>query len=285
MTSTIEKPSAGTALRVALDKGLVSAAGAFVPFVARLVEEAGFDAVYISGAALSNSLARPDEGVIPRARVLDFTREIIEVVSIPVIVDVDTGFGGPRGTAETVRLFEDVGAAAVQIEDQDPRWKRCGHLEGKHLISRERMVEKLEAAVAARRNPGFVIIARTDAVAVEGFDAAVERARAYEAAGADVIFPEALTSREMFQAFRKTVSVPLLANMTEFGKSPWLTDEEFASLGYRLVLHPVTTFRLAARQIKDALVEMKAAGNQQSLVEAGKLMDRAEIDSHLVPNE
>jgi methylisocitrate lyase len=285
MTTTIARPSAGTALRVALEKGLVSAAGAFVPFVARLVEEAGFDAVYISGAALSNSLARPDEGVIPRARVLEFTREIVEVVSIPVIVDVDTGFGGPRGTAETVRLFEEAGAAAVQIEDQDARWKRCGHLEGKHLISSQRMSEKLGAAVAARRDPGFVIIARTDAVAVEGYDAAVARAQSYEAAGADVIFPEALTSREMFESFRKTVSVPLLANMTEFGKSPWITDEDFVSLGYRLVLHPVTTFRFAAKQIRDALREMKAAGNQRSLVEAGKLMDRGEIDGYLIPNE
>lgn len=284
MTTTVARPSAGTALRVALDKGLVSAAGAFVPFVARLVEEAGFEAVYVSGAALSNSLARPDEGVIPRSRVLDFTREIVEVVNIPVIVDVDTGFGGPKATAETVRMFDEVGAAAVQIEDQDARWKRCGHLEGKHLISSRRMVEKLEAAVDARRDPGFVIIARTDAVAVEGFDAAVARAQAYERAGADVIFPEALTSREMFETFRKAVSVPLLANMTEFGKTPWLTDEEFVALGYRLVLHPVTTFRFAAKQIREALSEMRAHGNQQSLIEAGKLMNRAEIDAYLIPN-
>ena len=285
MQTMMTKPSPGAALRGALDKGLVSAAGAFVPFVARLVEEAGFEAVYVSGAALSNSLARPDEGVIPRARVLDLTREIVEVVSIPVIVDVDTGFGGPKGTAETVRLFESAGAAAVQIEDQDPRWKRCGHLEGKHLISCRRMVEKLGAAVTARRDPGFVIIARTDAVAVEGYDDAVTRARAYEAAGADVIFPEALTSREMFQAFRKAVSVPLLANMTEFGRSPWISDEDFVALGYRLVIHPVTTFRLAAKQIRDALQEMRGTGNQQSLVAAGKLMPRDEIDSYLVPDD
>ena len=282
--TAIAKPSAGAELRIGLERGVVSAAGAFVPFVARLVEEAGFEAVYVSGAALSNSLARPDEGVLPRARVLDFTREIVEVVSIPVIVDVDTGFGGPRGTAETVRLFEDAGAAAVQIEDQDPRWKRCGHLEGKHLISSERMVEKLEAAVEARRDPGFVIIARTDAVAVEGYEPAVARAQAYEAAGADVLFPEALTSREMFEDFRKQVSVPLLANMTEFGKSPWLTDEQFGAMGYRLVLHPVTTFRFAAKQVRAALAEMRAAGNQHSLVEAGKLMNRAEIDGYLIPN-
>ncbi|HWC30209.1 MAG TPA: isocitrate lyase/phosphoenolpyruvate mutase family protein [Dehalococcoidia bacterium] len=276
--------SSGQRLKEQLAKGQVVAAGAFVPFVARLVEDAGYDAIYVSGAALSNSLARPDEGLLPRRKVLEFTREIVEVVDLPVIVDVDTGFGGPVGTAETVRLFEAAGAAAVQIEDQDPRWKRCGHLEGKHLISCERMAEKVRAAVDAKRDPGFQIIARTDAVAVEGYEPAVERARAYEAAGADVIFPEALTSREMFADFRSRVKVPLLANMTEFGKSPWLSDADFAEIGYALVLHPVTTFRFAARQIKEALVEMKRHGNQETLVRDGKLMPRGEIDTYLKPN-
>ena len=276
--------SAGSRLRKQLAKGHVVAAGAFVPFVARLVEETGFDAVYVSGAGLSNALARPDEGLLPRSKVLEATRDIVEVVNVPVIVDVDTGFGGPAGTAETVRLFQEAGAAAIQIEDQDPRWKRCGHLEGKHLISSQRMVEKLRAAVDARTAPGFVIIARTDALAVEGWEPAVARAQAYEAAGADVIFPEALTTRDEFVAMRRALKVPLLANMTEFGKSPWLSDDEFAEIGYALVLHPVTTFRLAARQIKDALVEMKRMGNQQTLVAAGKLMNRAEIDGYLVAN-
>lgn len=274
--------SMGKELRDRLKRGQVVAAGAFNPFVARLVEEEGYEAVYISGAALSNSLARPDEGLLSRSVVLEFTRQITSVIETPVIVDVDTGFGGPAGTAETVRLFESAGAAAVQIEDQDPRWKRCGHLEGKHLINSQRMAEKVEAAVNARRDPDFVIIARTDALAVEDFDRAVARAQAYEAAGADVIFPEALTSREEFARFRQTVKVPLLANMTEFGKSPWITDAEFAELGYDLVLHPVTAFRLAARAVKDALSEMRASGNQKALVEAGRLMSRGEIDAYLV---
>ena len=274
----------GQQLTAKLKAGRCIAAGAFVPFVARLAEEAGYDAIYVSGAALSNSLAHPDEGVIPRSKVLDFTRELVGVVSLPVIVDVDTGFGGPKGTAETVRLFEAAGAAAVQIEDQDPRWKRCGHLEGKHLIPCERMVEKLRAAVAAKSSRDFQIIARTDAVAVEGYEAAVERARAYEAAGADVLFPEALTSREMFVDFRKRVKVPLLANMTEFGKTPWISDDEFESVGYALVIHPATTFRLAARAIKDALTEMKQHGNQETLQRDGKLMPREEIDGYLIPN-
>jgi methylisocitrate lyase len=281
---TTTTTSAGQKLRRGLEKGTVVAAGAFVPFVARLVEEAGYDSIYVSGAALSNSLARPDEGVIPRSRVVDFTREIVEVVSVPVIVDVDTGFGGPKATAETVRLFERAGAAAVQIEDQDARYKRCGHLEGKRLISCERMAVMVRAAFEARRDPGFVIIARTDARAVEGFDAAVERARAYEAAGADVIFPEALTTREEFEAMRKAVKVPLLANMTEFGKTPWITDAEWQAMGYGIVLHPVTTFRLAARAIGDALKEMKRLGNQEALQTSGRLMPRAEIDSYLIAN-
>jgi methylisocitrate lyase len=278
------KTSAAKRLKQQLKDGRCIAAGAFVPFVARLAEEAGYDAIYVSGAALSNSLGHPDEGVVPRNKVLDFTREIVEVVNLPVIVDVDTGFGGPKGTAETVRLFEEAGAAAIQVEDQDPRWKRCGHLEGKHLISCERMVEKIRAASDARHNRDFQIIARTDAVAVEGYEPAVERARAYEAAGADVLFPEALTSREMFTDFRRKVKVPLLANMTEFGKSPWISDDDFESLGYALVIHPVTTFRLAARAIKEALVEMKQHGNQETLVNDGKLMPRGEIDSYLIPN-
>jgi methylisocitrate lyase len=278
---TTGKQTAGEKLRSKLAAGQVVAAGAFTPFVARLVEETGFDAVYVSGAALANSLARPDEGLLPRSRVLDFTREIVEVVEVPVIVDVDTGFGGPAGVARTVELFEAAGAAAVQVEDQDPRWKRCGHMEGKHLISCQRMAEKVKAAAQARRDRDFVIIARTDARGVTGFADAVDRARAYEAAGADVIFPEALTSQEEFKALRAQVAVPLLANMTEFGKTPWLTDAEFSELGYALVLHPVTTFRLAARTIKDALEEMRERGNQRFLQDSGRLMPRAEIDYFL----
>ncbi|HLF77750.1 MAG TPA: isocitrate lyase/phosphoenolpyruvate mutase family protein [Dehalococcoidia bacterium] len=276
-----DRGSAGGKLRAAMGAGTVVAVGAFTPFVARLAEDAGYDAIYISGAALSNSLGWPDEGVVSRARVLEFTREVVEVVDLPVIVDVDTGFGGPVGVAATVRMFEDAGAAAVQIEDQDPRWKRCGHLEGKQLIPCARMADKVRAAVDARRDAGFTIIARTDAVAVEGYDPAIERAKAYQDAGADVIFPEALTSREMFADFRQHVRVPLVANMTEFGKSPWISDAEFSQLGYALVLHPVTTFRLAARAIKDALNEMKQHGNQETLVRDGKLMSRGEIDSYL----
>jgi methylisocitrate lyase len=272
---------AGSDLRRRMERGSVVAAGAFMPFVARLIEEAGFDAVYVSGGALANSLALPDEGLTRRSRVLDFTREIVDVVDLPVIVDVDTGWGGPKGCARTVELFERAGAAAVQIEDQDPYYKRCGHLEGKRLISTQRMVEKVRAAVEAKSDPNFVVIARTDARAVEGLEAAIERAWAYERAGADVIFPESPTSREEFEAFRKALRVPLLANMTEFGKTPWISDADYAAMGYGIVIHPVTTFRLTAKAVQEALREMKDFGNQQTLLEAGKLMPRGEIDRYL----
>jgi methylisocitrate lyase len=275
---------AGTDLRRRMQQGTVVAAGAFMPFVARLIEQAGYGAAYVSGGALSNSLARPDEGLIPRSRVLQFTREIVEVVSLPVIVDADTGFGGPAGTARSVRLFDAAGAAALQIEDQDPRYKRCGHLEGKHLISTRRMADKVRAAVEARGDSGIVIVARTDARSVEGIDAAIERAQTYVDAGADVVFPEAPESREEFSRFREALRVPLLANMTEFGKSPWITDDDFAEMGYGIVIHPVTAFRLTARAVQEGLVEMRRHGNQETLVRSGRLMPRAEIDSYLLAN-
>ena len=274
--------SPGADLRRRIEKGTVVAAGAFMPFVARMIEQAGYDAIYVSGAALSNSLARPDEGLLPCSRFLDFTRDITDVVSLPVIVDVDTGFGGPKGTAQTVRLFDRARAAALQIEDQDPYYKRCGHLEGKRLISPRRMADKIAAAVEARGDSDIVIIARTDARSVEGIDAAIERAQAYVEAGADVVFPEAPESREEFSQFRKALSVPLLANMTEFGKTPWITDDEYAALGYGIVIHPVTAFRLTARAVQEALVEMKRHGNQESLVRTGRLMPRGEIDAYLL---
>jgi len=276
------RASAGRRLRALMERGPVVAAGAFNPFVACLVESEGFGAVYISGAALSNALALPDEGIISRSHVLRVTREVVRAVDAPVIVDVDTGFGGPRGVAETVRLFEAAGAAGVQLEDQDPRYKRCGHLEGKRLVSRERMAAKVRAAAAAKRDRDFVIIARTDARAVEGFESAVERAKAYAAAGADALFPEALTSREEFVAFRGKLSGPLVANMTEFGKSPWISDAAFGAMGYAVVLHPATTFRVAAQAIQEGLRSMKGHGNQELLAEAGRLMTREEIDRHLV---
>lgn len=269
-------------LRSLVARQTVVAAGAFSPFVARLVADAGFDAVYVSGAGLSNSLARADEGWLTRRHVLDFTRSVTAVVSAPVIVDVDTGFGGPKAVAETVRQFRTVGAAAVQIEDQDIDYKRCGHLDGKRLVSATRMVAKVRAAREAQGDAGPLIIARTDARAVEGFDAAVERARCYVAAGADVVFPEALQSREEFARFREALDVPLVANMTEFGKSPWITDAEFAAMGYEVVLHPVTAFRFMAKAVSEALREMQEAGYQKPLVDAGRLMNREAIDGFLV---
>ena len=276
------RTSPGANLRALAERGLVVAVGAFNPFVARLVESEGFGAVYVSGAALSNAQAVPDEGLLARTDVLRVTREIVKAVSAPVIVDVDTGFGGPKGVARTVELFEAAGAAAVQIEDQDPRYKRCGHLEGKRLIARERMAEKVRAAVRAKRGRDFLVIARTDARAVEGFEGAVARAQAYRAAGADAVFPEALTSREEFADFREKVPGLLVANMTEFGKTPWISDDDFSQLGYRIVLHPATTFRLAAQALREGLASMRQHGNQELLVQSGRLMTRPEIDRYLI---
>lgn len=261
------------------------AAGAFNPFVARLAEEVGFGAIYVSGAGLSNSLARADEGWLSRRHVLDFTRSITEVVSAPVIVDVDTGFGGPKAAAETMRRMKAVGAAAIQIEDQDIDYKRCGHLEGKRLVSTARMAAKVAAARDARGDGGPLVIARTDARAVEGLEASIERATRYVEAGADMVFPEALTSRDEFEAFREALQVPLVANMTEFGKSPWLTDAEFEAMGYDVVLHPVTAFRFMAKAVRDALRTMKEAGYQKPLVDAGALMTREEIDGYLLRDQ
>ena len=269
-------------LRGLVQQRTVVAAGAFNPFVARLVEDAGYDAIYVSGAGLSNSLARADEGWLTRRQVLDFTRSITEVVSVPVIVDVDTGFGGPKATAETVRLFQKAGAAAVQIEDQDPGYKRCGHLEGKQLVSATRMASKIAAARAAQGEGGPLILARTDARAVEGLNEAIDRARRYVEAGADMVFPEAMQSREEFQAFRDAITVPLVANMTEFGKSPWMTDAEFEAMGYEVVLHPVSAFRFMAKAMREALQSMRTEGYQKPLVDAGAMMTREEIDQYLV---
>lgn len=272
-------------LRDLMRKGIVVAPGAFNPIVARFVEQFGFPAVYISGAGLSNSLALRDEGYLSRAKVLSMSNDIISAIAIPAIVDVDTGFGGPRQVAETLKRFEAIGAAAVQIEDQDPRFKRCGHLPGTKLISKDRMVKKVEAAVAAKNDPGFLIIARTDARAVEGLEGALARAKSYEIAGADVIFPEALESEEEFKIFRKEIRAPLLANMTEEGKSPSLPAMGLGYMGYNIVIFPQTAFRGMMKEAQYVLEYLKKSGTQRGLGHIGKLMSRAEIDKLLIEKQ
>ncbi|MCE4620770.1 MAG: methylisocitrate lyase [Desulfurococcales archaeon] len=269
----LENP--GLALRKLLEeRDIVVAPGVFNPAVALLAEKMGFEALYLSGAALTGSLAMPDLGIITLTELALFTSYITRVVSVPLIVDADTGFGEAINVQRTVRELEQAGAAAIQIEDQVLP-KKCGHLSGKKLVPPEEMVKKIIAAVEARRKD-TVIIARTDARSVEGLDSAVERAKLYVEAGADVIFPEALRSLEEFEYFAKQLpGVPLLANMTEFGKTPYLTVEQFKQAGFKIVIFPVTTFRYAMGAVREALKVLKEEGTQKPLLD--KMMTRWEF--------
>lgn len=270
-------PSPGARLRQSWAETPVMIPGVFNALTAKLAERLGFSAVYLSGGALSAGWAGlPDVGLLT---LTDFAAEaavLARATSLPLLCDADTGFGDARNVARTVRLYEDAGAAGLHIEDQVLP-KRCGHLSGKSLIDAEAMSAKVRAAVRSRRDPDFVIVARTDARSVEGFDAAVSRARAYLAAGADMIFPEALESREEFAHFAQAVKSPLLANMTEFGKSPLLSFADLSQLGYRAVLYPLTAFRAAMHAAEETLRELRELGTQRGVLERmqnrGRLYD------------
>jgi methylisocitrate lyase len=257
--------------RELLDRQTLVLPGAFNALTAMQIERAGFPAVYISGAGLSAARGLPDIGLLSLTEVLSDAATIANAVTIPAIVDVDTGFGPPLVVIKAVKEFEQAGLAGIQIEDQELP-KKCGHLPGKRLVSTSDMVNKICAASDARRNHDFFIIARTDARAVEGLDAAVRRARAYIDAGADAIFPEALESADEFRTFARQLikqggKAPLVANMTEFGKTPYLSVSEFEELGYRLVLFPVTALRVATKAIDQLLSELRNRGSQRDLLE------------------
>jgi methylisocitrate lyase len=263
MTSAADKR---TAFRAGLNSGrLQRLPGAFSPLVARAVADARFEGVYVSGAGLSAELALPDIGLTTLTEVAARGAQIAAATDLPTLIDADTGFGAPLNVARTVNLLEDGGLAGCHLEDQvNP--KRCGHLDGKGVAPTEDMVKRLRAAVSARRDPNFVVCARTDAFGVEGRSAAIDRARAYADAGADVIFTEALTEAADYEAFRAAVDVPLLANMTEFGKSPLLTARQLADIGYNVVIYPVTALRLAMFAIEAGLREIDSAGTQSALL-------------------
>lgn len=240
--------------------------GAFSPLVSMAIEKHGYDGVYISGSVLSNDLGYPDIGLTTLSEVAQRGRQIARVTKLPSIIDIDTGFGEPMNAARTIQEMIEMGLAGCHLEDQvNP--KRCGHLDGKGLVSREEMVRKVRAAADSRKlDPNFVLIARTDSRASEGLEQAIDRAKAYVDAGADMIFPEALADEKEFETFRKAVKAPLLANMTEFGKSRLFTTRELERLGFNMVIYPVTTLRLAMGAVDRGLAQIKTDGTQENLV-------------------
>lgn len=264
----------GCWLRRSMSKGLVLAPGAFDALVARAVGRAGFEAVYISGGATANVAGYPDIGLISLTEMCRTIREISRASGLPTIVDADTGYGEVESVIRTTVEYERAGAAAMHIEDQVFP-KRCGHLEGKELISIDAMCEKIAAAAAHRVTKDFILIARTDAAGVDGFDAAVERANAYRAAGADVIFPEGLTSEKQFGEMAQRSPGLLLANMTEFGKTPQITAERFDQLGYRIVIFPLSLMRLAMGHVVRGLEVLRRDGSLASLL--NEMQTRAEL--------
>jgi methylisocitrate lyase len=263
-------------LRSALKSGkLLQFPGSWSALVSMAIEAQGFEGVYISGSVLSNDLGYPDIGLTTLTEVAQRGRQIARTTKLPSLIDVDTGFGEPMSATRTVQELIDFGLSGCHIEDQVSP-KRCGHLDGKLLITREDMVRKVSAAARGKRlDEDFLLVARTDSRATEGLDRAVERSKAYIDAGADCIFIEALENEKEFETFRKAIQAPLLANMTEFGKSKLLTYDQLSNLGYNIVIYPVTTFRLAMKATIDGLAEIKANGTQEGLL--NKMHSRQEL--------
>ena len=248
--------------------------GAFNPLSAKLIERHGFDGVYVSGAVLSADLGLPDIGLTTMTEVAGRTRQIARVCELPALVDADTGFGEPMNVARTVQELEDAGVAALHVEDQvNP--KRCGHLDGKQVVDDASASRRIRAAVDARRDPNLVIVARTDIRAVDGLDAAVRRARLLVDAGADAVFPEALQFLDEFAAVRKAVDVPVLANMTEFGKSDLFTTDQLRDVGVNVVIWPVSLLRMAMGAAEAALATLRADGSLTA--QLGRMQHRREL--------
>ncbi len=268
-------------LRKLLSSGFVECAGVFNGISALQAQEAGFKTLYLSGSSIAACMGLPDLSFTTLSEVAAETRKITAIARPPLIVDADTGFGETGNVTRTVIELEHAGASAIHIEDQVLP-KKCGHLPGKEVVTQDDMVRKVRAAVAARKNPDFMIIARTDSYAIEGFDGAVARAKAYLDAGADMIFPEALDSADVFRDFAKAVDGKLMANMTEFGKSPLMSARELEAIGYSLVIFPLTAFRSSLLNVKNVYHRLKKYGTQRDFVDS--LMTRDEfyglIDYH-----
>ncbi len=238
--------------------------GAHDAMAGLIAKKTGFQALYLSGAAYTASRGLPDLGIVTSDEVAERARDIVRATDLPILVDIDTGFGGVLNVARTAREMQEAGVAAVQIEDQDLP-KKCGHLNGKKLVTTEEMVQKIKAIKQVA--PSLVIVARTDARAVEGVEAAIERVNAYIEAGADAIFPEALQTEDEFREFAQRIHVPLLANMTEFGKTPYYTAEQFQDMGYQMVIYPVTSLRVAAKAYERVFEQIKTMGTQKAALE------------------
>ncbi len=269
MANDPTRPSAGARLRKALqDERPLQVVGTVNAYVAMLAERAGFRALYLSGAGVANSsYGLPDLGMTTLDNVLEDVRRIAGASGLPLLADADTGFGPAHMIARSVREFIKAGAAGIHIEDQVAA-KRCGHRPGKAIVPLSEMLDRIKAAVDAKTDPDFVIMARTDALAVEGLESALDRAAACREAGADMLFPEALTDLAQYRAFRGRVDIPILANMTEFGKTPLFSREELGAAGVDLILYPLTVNRAMNRAAEHALAVLRADGHQRALVDS-----------------
>lgn len=276
----IANPTAGVRFRRAMEQDQpLQVAGTINAYCALLAEKTGFKALYLSGAGVSNaSFALPDLGITTLPDVLEDARRITAATALPLLVDVDTGWGTAFNIARCVKELVRAGVAGLHIEDQIQA-KRCGHRPNKAIVPKEEMVDRIKAAVDARQDPDFVIMARTDAVAIEGMEAGIERALLCVAAGADMIFPEALSSLQEYKQFVEAVKVPVLANITEFGKTPLFTAKELASVGVRLALYPLSAFRAMSQAALTAYQAIKQQGTQQSVLQS--MQTREELYSTL----
>ena len=244
-------------------KKILRVPGAYNPLTAKLIEEIGYDAIYVSGGVMSNDLGYPDIGLTTLKDVSNRSKQIARVTNLPTIVDIDTGF---KSCKKTIKTFEKIGVTAVHIEDQVSQ-KRCGHLNNKELISTKKMVKKIKECVKAKKDKNFKIIARSDANSVEGIEKTIDRCKAYIDAGAEIIFPEALVNEKEFEIVRKSLDSYLLANMTEFGKSKLLSFKQLENLGYNIVIYPVTSQRLAMKNVEDGLRAIFKDGHQINIID------------------